>query len=78
MAGEKDRTEAERKAKEAAERGAPAPPKEPHIEPPTTSGYVEPRPEQKSGEGQDLGQKQTETLNEADWNQREGSEAESK
>lgn len=38
-------------------------------------GYVEPRPEQKSGKGQDLGQRQAETLNEADWNQREGSEA---
>lgn len=41
----------------------------------TGSGYTEPRPEQKSGEGQDLGQKQAETLNEADWNKREGSEA---
>ena len=39
------------------------------------SGYTEPRPEQKSGEGQDLGQKQAETLNNADWNQRKGSEA---
>ena len=72
--GEKDRQEAEAKVKREAEEagtliggGEPGP-----------SGYVEPRPEQKSGEGQDVGQKQTETLNEADWNQREGSEAESK
>lgn len=41
----------------------------------TGSGYTEPRPEQKHGEGKDLGQQQTETLNEAEWNQREGSQA---
>ena len=76
--GEKDRKDAERKAQEAAEQGVPAPPKAPHIEPGGPSGYTEPRPEQKSGEGQDLGQQQTETLNEADWNQRKGSEADEK
>jgi hypothetical protein len=34
-------------------------------------GYTEPRPEQKRGEGQDLGQKQADTLNDADWNQKD-------
>lgn len=64
--GEKDRQEAEQKVKREAEEagtliggGEPGP-----------SGYVEPRPEQKRGEGQDLGQKQAETLKDADWNQR--------
>lgn len=39
------------------------------------SGYTEPRPEQKSGEGKDLGQEQTETLREVEWNKRKGSQA---
>lgn len=60
--------EQERKAKEADQRRAGE-------NPPGDSGYVEPRPEQKEGGGQDLGQKQEETLREADWNKREGSEA---
>jgi hypothetical protein len=67
--GEKDRQEAERKAKEAAE--TPVGSTETGVvQEGGPSGYVEPRPEQKSGEGEDLGQKQAEDLKDADWNQR--------
>ena len=66
--GEKDRQDAERKAKQAADVGST---EVGEPQPAGPSGYIEPRPEQKSGEGEDLGQKQAEDLKDAEWNQRD-------